>query len=163
MKSILYVGATLMIGASIYGFVDYKKSSSDREFTRMYESKESVDPDVSDKKATNPELKKEVIAEKKIIPAKKKHSKTAEPVEINSTSRVPVTPVETIKAETNTTVNTASLKESSTEKKFKSAKKKKLNRKMFSRGSMEDRYILKDELKLETPKKESVKAEIKEQ
>ena len=34
MKSILYVGATLMIGASIYGFVDYKKTSRNNEFTK---------------------------------------------------------------------------------------------------------------------------------
>ena len=36
MKSILYVGATLMIGASIYGFVDYKKTSQKKEFSTMY-------------------------------------------------------------------------------------------------------------------------------
>jgi hypothetical protein len=37
MKSILYVGAALMIGASIYGFVDYKKSSKQKGFSKMYE------------------------------------------------------------------------------------------------------------------------------
>lgn len=163
MKSILYVGATLMIGASIYGFVDYKKSSNNKEFTNMYESKETVDPVINSRETTSAELKKEAVAEKKIVPAKKKVSKTDGSVEINSTNRVPITPVETIKAEKNTSVNTASLKESNTEKKYKSAKKKKLNRKMFSRGSMEDRYILKDELKLETPKTEPVKTENKEQ
>ena len=31
MKSILYAGAALMIGASIYGFVDYKKNSHKKE------------------------------------------------------------------------------------------------------------------------------------
>ena len=36
MKSILYVGATLMIGASIYGFVEYKQTSQKKEFTSMY-------------------------------------------------------------------------------------------------------------------------------
>ncbi len=36
MKSVLYVGATLMIGASIYGFVDYKQTGSKKEFKDMY-------------------------------------------------------------------------------------------------------------------------------
>jgi hypothetical protein len=36
MKSVLYVGATLMIGASIYGFVDYNKSQNKKEFKTMY-------------------------------------------------------------------------------------------------------------------------------
>ncbi len=36
MKSILYVGATLMIGASVYGFVDYNKTSHNKEFKNLY-------------------------------------------------------------------------------------------------------------------------------
>lgn len=36
MKSILYAGAALMIAASIYGFIDYKKSSNSKEFSEMY-------------------------------------------------------------------------------------------------------------------------------
>src|ERR1043166_3031696 len=36
MKLILYAGAALMIGASIYGFVDYKKTKHKKEFDRMY-------------------------------------------------------------------------------------------------------------------------------
>ena len=39
MKSMLYVGATLMIGASIYRFVDYKQTSQKKEFTNMYDHK----------------------------------------------------------------------------------------------------------------------------
>jgi hypothetical protein len=41
MKSILYAGAALMIAASIYGFIDYKKSSNSKEFAEMYKP---VDP-----------------------------------------------------------------------------------------------------------------------
>ena len=44
MKSILYVGATLMIGASIYGFIDYQKTSRKKEFTNMYKDKEVNKP-----------------------------------------------------------------------------------------------------------------------
>ena len=42
MKAILYIGATLMVGASIYGFIDYKKSSHDKNFRNLYDSKEQV-------------------------------------------------------------------------------------------------------------------------
>ncbi len=44
MKSILYVGATLMIGASIYGFVDYKQTSQKKEFTNMYVEEKAKEP-----------------------------------------------------------------------------------------------------------------------
>jgi len=47
MKSILYVGATLMIGASIYGFVDYKKTNHRKEFKNMYETAETKKPEIS--------------------------------------------------------------------------------------------------------------------
>lgn len=38
MRSILYIGAILMISAGIYGFVDYRKTSQKREFSSMYQS-----------------------------------------------------------------------------------------------------------------------------
>jgi len=44
MKSILYVGATLMIGASIYGFVDYSKTRNKKEFKNMYSGTEVKQP-----------------------------------------------------------------------------------------------------------------------
>ena len=49
MKSILYVGATLMIGASIYGFVDYNKTRNKKEFKDMYVEKEITQPVVEKK------------------------------------------------------------------------------------------------------------------
>ncbi len=49
MKSILYVGATLMIGASIYGFVDYNKTRDKKEFKDMYAEKELTQPVVEKK------------------------------------------------------------------------------------------------------------------
>jgi hypothetical protein len=36
MKPVLYVGAMLMVGATIYGFADYKKTSDTKEFKKMY-------------------------------------------------------------------------------------------------------------------------------
>lgn len=49
MKSILYVGATLMIGASIYGFVDYAKTRNKKEFKDMYAEKTVTQPVVDEK------------------------------------------------------------------------------------------------------------------
>lgn len=43
MKSVLYVAAVLMIGASIYGFVDYSKTKGSKEFDTMYKEKEKTD------------------------------------------------------------------------------------------------------------------------
>ena len=43
MKSVLYVAAILMIGASIYGFVDYSKAKGSKEFATMYDEKERTD------------------------------------------------------------------------------------------------------------------------
>ena len=61
MKSILYVGATLMIGASIYGFVDYKQTSHKKEFTTMYSEEKLAEPAVvADNKELTAEVKEEV-------------------------------------------------------------------------------------------------------
>jgi hypothetical protein len=43
MKSILYVGAALMAAAGIYGFVDYNKTSRNKEFQSLYNEKEKVE------------------------------------------------------------------------------------------------------------------------
>jgi hypothetical protein len=64
MRSILYAGAALMIGASIYGFIDYKKTSHKKEFSGMYKETKTVtvpDPvkeNESDKTETTLESKK---------------------------------------------------------------------------------------------------------
>lgn len=44
MKSFLYVGGALMIGATIYGFVDYKKASHSNEFRSLYHETEITEP-----------------------------------------------------------------------------------------------------------------------
>ncbi len=62
MKSILYVGATLMIGASIYGFVDYKQTHNKKEFKGMYEEKTAPETEITtDTKTTVPVVGKEEI------------------------------------------------------------------------------------------------------
>ena len=68
MKTILYVGAALMIGASIYGFVDYKKTSRQKEFKKMYDSQETVSPIVDKEKTVvlkDQPVKKSDLVEKK--------------------------------------------------------------------------------------------------
>ena len=59
MKSILYVGATLMIGASIYGFVDYKQTKGKKEFKSMYTEKKAIAPVVTTDVQISPDVKKE--------------------------------------------------------------------------------------------------------
>lgn len=90
MKSILYVGATLMIGASIYGFVDYKQTKKQKEFKEMYtEKKEDVPVITTDEKMEEPVVEKETTKQlvsttekkpvqftKKIKPKKKKKINT---------------------------------------------------------------------------------------
>ncbi|NOT51493.1 MAG: hypothetical protein HOP10_09475 [Chitinophagaceae bacterium] len=82
MKTILYVGATLMIGASIYGFVDYQKTSHKKEFNDMYKEKEVTEPVVTvDEKTAVVTDKKEVTAKEEktvtTVPAKKETKKMA--------------------------------------------------------------------------------------
>ena len=76
MKSILYVGATLMIGASIYGFVDYEKTKNKKEFTDMYKEAEVTEPViVSDRKLTNPVENKGIAVKEKSRVVKKQLAK----------------------------------------------------------------------------------------
>ena len=65
MKSILYVGATLMIGASIYGFVDYNKTRNKKEFKDMYVEKEATQPVDEEKLSTVNLEKMEIPADEK--------------------------------------------------------------------------------------------------
>ncbi len=53
MKPLLYIGAALMIGAGIYGFVDYKKKTQSKEFQTLYreEQKKEVQEPVTEKVA----------------------------------------------------------------------------------------------------------------
>ncbi len=84
MKSILYVGATLMIGASIYGFADYTKTRNKKEFKDMYAEKELTQPVVEKKHALVSTEKIEIPADdKKTADVKANESnnaKTGKPV-----------------------------------------------------------------------------------
>src|SRR5437762_12911818 len=77
MKAFLIAGAVLMAGASIYGFIDYKKTSRNTEFTKMYKSEGP---------ATVTETTKPVI-DMKNDATKKEVSKTDESV-VSKTEKV---------------------------------------------------------------------------
>ena len=139
MKSILYVGATLIIGASIYGFADYKKTSRNKEFTGLYDTKEAEATVKMDEKKEPVFIKVEkTIPEKKIV--KRSAVKKEEVIVVKTIAKELTAPVEKITPE-KPAVNTGSLTSNGAEEKYRKAKKKKLNYKMFSRGSMEERYI----------------------
>lgn len=166
MKSILYVGVTLMIGASIFGFVDYNKSRNNKEFNNMYAEKAPADPVIS------PENKVNGQTEKKEDASKIKKTAVKKQVAENVTEKIiepdiPVTEDEIMitkefKIE-NTDVTVVPVKEDPSEKIVKK-KKRKLNTKLFSRGALDERYLDEEKLKPEVPKskKEAGKTEIKE-
>ena len=162
MKSILYVGATLMIGASIYGFVDYKQTSSKKEFKNMYTEEKVVVPEVVTVLEKNdPVITSEGKAKGKITAAKKQTiSKSQENEEIisiepiadedvlNTTDPAPIEKTE---------VAIAPTKENVTIRKVKS---RKFNSKLFSRAPLREEYI---EVKLPDPAKTDIKkTEVKE-
>ena len=99
MKSILYIGATIMIGASIYGFFDYQKTSRNREFKKMYTEPVAKEPVVSDNKTVTTEIstnetEKKVVntntgEEKKTAVAKVKKNKRKK-IRISDFSRGPI-------------------------------------------------------------------------
>lgn len=159
MKSILYVGATLMVAASIYGFVDYKQTSQQKEFKGMYTEQKAVIPAVvTEVETTEPFVKKEVtkqikanvtkkkvvIEEEDVFPAVKRVSAdqklTSEEKDISLTNEVSVVPS----------------KETTVVK-----KKRKFSIKEFSRAPLKDRYVDEDAT---TPvkKKELKKLETKD-
>lgn len=72
MKPVLYVGAALMISASIYGFVDYKKTTRTEEFRKMYEEKKEspvITTPAIETKLVSPQ--KTTVKEKETQPAEK--------------------------------------------------------------------------------------------
>lgn len=156
MKSIFYVGATLMIGASIYGFVDYQKTSHKKEFSNMYKEPVTPEPEkkVVEKKAAPAENKTAVVTKKK---AAVKKNETVKEESIAGIK--PIADEERIDASETKTIEKATVDVAPAKEATKTVKKKrKLSSKLFSRGALDERYIE------EAPKakKESVKSENKE-
>jgi hypothetical protein len=132
-----------MIGASIYGFVDYKKTSHDKEFTNMYEEKNVAEPvTVVENNKAEPVVKKEAVNTR--IAAKEKKTVTKKPAAEPEEMIAPIKPIaedeKMVATETKeiekVTVDVPVSKTSGIEK-----KKRKLNTKLFSRGALDERYI----------------------
>ena len=159
MKTILYIGATLMVGASIYGFVDYKKTSRNKEFTKMYDSKETtpvINNDKVKEVVTRPETKTE-----KVLVVRKEPVKKNEVVEEKTMTKKEMQTLETIIEEK--VVNDPVLKGNSAASTDKPVKtQKRFTTKLFSRAALDEKYISK-ELKIEPPKEGPKKTENKEQ
>ncbi|MFC0774564.1 hypothetical protein [Terrimonas alba] len=79
MKPVLYVGAALMIGASVYGFVDYKKASRSASFQKMYEEKKQT-PVVTPAQQVKPDKQEETIAKKERTKPEASNKKTSAPL-----------------------------------------------------------------------------------
>lgn len=152
----LYVGATLMIGASIYGFVDYKQTHNKKEFKEMYSEKKATAPVVTpvkkELKAAEPE-KTAVVASKKTA-VKKKTVAKAEIIDAVSPIAVEDKMTVTDKALTEEPI---AQPEPAKESTVKTVKKKKVRKEFFSRGRMPDEEVL-----IEPSKKEKKRIESKE-
>jgi hypothetical protein len=142
MKSILYVGATLMIGASIYGFVDYKQTSQKKEFSNMYVGEKSEEPAVvvpADEKK-EPVVSNKVTAPTKNRVTKKNAVKEGEVIAsikpIAEDEKIAVTERKEI-GEPSVDIKVA--KDNNIEKKI--SKKRKFSTKLFSRGALDERYV----------------------
>ncbi|MGH2552563.1 MAG: hypothetical protein ACRDEB_02535 [Chitinophagaceae bacterium] len=159
MKSILYVGATLMIGASIYGFVDYEKTKNKKEFTNMYKETTLAEPvivPVSSK--NNKEERKDILVNKKDKTVKSQKIKNNNPVENNGESIEVTTPVPkeekliTKEVKIDIPEVTVAPTKDNVSDKVVTHKKRKLSTKLFSRGALDDRYIDEEIKKPETKK-----------
>jgi hypothetical protein len=161
MKSILYVGATLMIGASIYGFVDFKRSSHKKEFKGMYTNEKPMLVSPGPVKDEPLSKQKEIAvnnASKKMI-SKKESSPTVEPVikPINEDEQKIITVkdldiktgVDPTPSKENTVVTTV-------------VKKRKFSTRLFSRAPLRDEVELVP-VKEKTEKKSTSTRENKEQ
>lgn len=137
MKSILYAGAALMIGASIYGFVDYSQASNKKEFNDMY-TVEKEKPAVATLKTGTDQPTKQAI---------RKEDKTGE--------KKNVTPV-------NIKAKKEDKREKYADEKKKEYKvkkgKRKLSTKLFSRAPLREEME-----ELPAQKNETKKTEMKDQ
>jgi hypothetical protein len=132
MKSILYVGAVLMTGACIYGFVDYRKVNNNKEFKSLYRS--------------------ETTATK--ASALEEEASNIKNIEKGSQKAIPAVPVSTTKLAAGDMPESPTLNEAkSVGSKRKATKRKELNYKLYSRAALQERPVRLPEVEIETPGK----------
>ncbi|MER3497534.1 MAG: hypothetical protein C4308_02275 [Chitinophagaceae bacterium] len=145
MKTFLYAGAVLMVGASIYGFIDYKKSTHNKAFQNLYKETEAVSETKTNAQPTD---EKTVVAT--LTPdAKKTMVVKTEPVTAEAKKR------NNEKMTINLIEPKTSAEIKSTEVKLKTTaikKKKKISTKLFSRAALDERYIEKEIIPVDTLK-----------
>ncbi len=159
----LYVGASLMIGASIYGFVDYKQTQNKKAFTDMYREVKN-EPVISEVPTVAVVEKKETTpVTTTVTTAKKNRAKKAAVTDVEPVIK-PISEDEMIDrketksiAESKVEVKTSPVP---TEKKIK--KKKKLNHKIFSRAPLREE-MEEDDVTIVADKKAEEKTGVKEQ
>jgi len=145
MKTILYAGMALMIGAGIYGFADYNKTSRDKKFSGMYDDNKTktvtlpVTITAGETGKTEAVVKPEARKEKKRLAAS-----------VKTTAPLPaVKPVTA--AEKNSSVNDIHSGQSMTDElvpagdqavseKVKTIKRKKVKTRLFSRAPIREDY-----------------------
>lgn len=149
-----------MIGASIYGFVDYKKTSHDKKFTEMYDDKETK-PVILVQKENEPE--KVVVSESKLVSrvSKKENSDLSEVQVLKA-----VGDDERIKSKTaseieNSDASVIAVEEKEPAQKIKKTKRKKISTKFFSRAPIREEIEYNEDLPEKTTEK--TKLELKEQ
>ena len=163
MKSMLYVGATLMIGASIYGFVDYKNSSGKKEFKHMYTEEKTTIPEP----VVTP-VEKDPVVEKTVAKQNKKPVITSK-----TTTKEEVAPaLKPIAAEDKMETAKTSLPENSTVTitpskenfvmKAVAKKKRRLSSKLFSRAPLRDEVEMPVIEKKSNPDTKTLKTDTKE-
>lgn len=141
MKSVLYVGATLMIGASIYGFVDYKQTSHNKEFTNMYveEKVNEPAPEVATEKK-EVAVVNEPVNNSKSVDVKKKALKKEEAVDYPTVEDIsPIKPISEeylITTGDNKKIEEAAVTVTPSKEHKLKVKRKKLSTKIFSRAPM---------------------------
>jgi hypothetical protein len=129
MKAILYIGGALMVAASTYGLVDYKRSSHDKNFRNLYENKKEI-----------------------TMPGESKEPSAAKDEGVNATELK----TQTEKTTKQEDVKKGELKASTTtDKKPVVKKKRKISAEKFSRAPLDEKYL--EEKILPEPKNKEVK------
>ena len=112
MKSVYCIGAVLMFGASIYGFVDYKKAVRNEDFKSMYE-----------KEKKNP------------VPVVAAEKQTAAVRQIDAGNKIAELPAKTSEEKL---INKKDANEKPATVTIKSKKRKKIDAEFFSRAPLRD-------------------------
>lgn len=98
MKTMMYIGAALMVGASIYGYANYEKARKKKEFSEMYKEPAPVARMVSQPEAPVVEKKAEVSKTTKTA-ATKVNEPSKKSTEVKTTTERKVTKKRKIRRE----------------------------------------------------------------